>query len=210
MITALPRAVVFDLYGTLLHCESQPRSAADWRNLTGMDRRDFQTRIGTEILSRHDEMRKRGVAHPEIQWPEIVAQVAPSVNPARVARFERSTRANAGAHELIKWLRARGIPLALASNAQAYTLDELAESGFELAWFPIHFLSYQRGFSKPDPGVFAWVVEKFASIPPGEILMVGDREDNDILPAQAAGFATWTVTTTGLRPLFHTLKSLAK
>ena len=42
------------------------------------------------------------------------------------------------------------------------------------------------GVSKPQPGFFARLVEE-AGVPPEKIAYVGDRVDNDILPALAAG-----------------------
>jgi len=45
------------------------------------------------------------------------------------------------------------------------------------------------GVEKPDPAFFARVVES-AGVPAAEICYVGDRVDNDILPAAAAGMVT--------------------
>ncbi len=42
------------------------------------------------------------------------------------------------------------------------------------------------GVSKPDPRFFAKVVEA-AGVPATEIAYVGDRVDNDVIPARAAG-----------------------
>jgi FMN phosphatase YigB (HAD superfamily) len=46
--------------------------------------------------------------------------------------------------------------------------------------------SERWGVAKPDEGFFAHVVEE-AGAPAGEILYVGDRVDNDVLPALEAG-----------------------
>jgi len=46
--------------------------------------------------------------------------------------------------------------------------------------------SERWGVEKPDAGFFARVVES-AGVPAGEILYVGDRVDNDVVPALAAG-----------------------
>jgi FMN phosphatase YigB (HAD superfamily) len=46
--------------------------------------------------------------------------------------------------------------------------------------------SERWGVEKPDAGFFARVVEE-AGAPAGEILYVGDRVDNDVVPALAAG-----------------------
>ena len=48
-------------------------------------------------------------------------------------------------------------------------------------------LSFEHGFSKPDPHVFRILTARLLAggIRPGETLMVGDRLDNDILPEAA-------------------------
>ena len=46
--------------------------------------------------------------------------------------------------------------------------------------------SASLGVKKPDPGFFARVVE-LAGCEPAEVAYVGDRVDNDVLPAAAAG-----------------------
>ena len=45
------------------------------------------------------------------------------------------------------------------------------------------------GVAKPDPAFFARIVAELG-LPGGEIAYVGDRVDNDILPAAAAGLFT--------------------
>lgn len=203
-----PRAIVFDIYGTLLRVESIPRSDADWFEVFGIHRSEFQTRIQSEIHQRHQIARSNGMPYPEIQWPEVVATVLPTAAPDCLARFERRTLAADGALELLAELRAQTVPLGLVSNAQAYTLDELREAGISPEWFNPSFFSFEQGFSKPDPDVFRWIGQQYPSFDPSDILIVGDRLDNDILPAQALGFATWHVTSPGLNDLATWLKSL--
>ena len=55
------------------------------------------------------------------------------------------------------------------------------------------FWSYRHGFSKPDPHVFRILTARLEArgLRPAEILMVGDRLDNDIEPARAHGWLTW-------------------
>src|SRR5207302_1722010 len=45
------------------------------------------------------------------------------------------------------------------------------------------------GVEKPSPGFFARIVDE-AGCEPSSVLYVGDRTDNDVGPAQAAGLAT--------------------
>jgi FMN phosphatase YigB (HAD superfamily) len=77
-------------------------------------------------------------------------------------------------------LRARGLRLGAAGNM--FTRHE------EFLRPHVDFVgsSERWGVEKPDLGFFAHVVEA-AGVPAGEILYVGDRVDNDVLPARAAG-----------------------
>ena len=101
-----------------------------------------------------------------------------------------------GAAEFLSGLQNRGLLTGIASNAQSYTLAELAAAGIDPSPFPPHlcFWSWQQGYSKPDPGVFQHLATQLAtnhSIQPQEILMIGDRADNDIQPARSAGWKIW-------------------
>jgi FMN phosphatase YigB (HAD superfamily) len=77
-------------------------------------------------------------------------------------------------------LRARGLRLGAAGNMHAHHEDFLRPH--------VDFVgsSERWGVQKPHAGFFAHVVEE-AGAPAGEILYVGDRVDNDVLPALAAG-----------------------
>jgi FMN phosphatase YigB (HAD superfamily) len=77
-------------------------------------------------------------------------------------------------------LRTLGLRLGAAGNMRAVHEDFLRPH--------VDFVgsSERWGVEKPDPGFFTHVVEE-AAAPAGEILYVGDRVDNDVLPALAAG-----------------------
>jgi len=77
-------------------------------------------------------------------------------------------------------LRERGLRLGAAGNMYAVHED------FLRAHVDFVGSSERWGVEKPDAGFFAHVVED-AGAPAGEILYVGDRVDNDVLPALAAG-----------------------
>jgi FMN phosphatase YigB (HAD superfamily) len=48
------------------------------------------------------------------------------------------------------------------------------------------------GVSKPDPGFFVAALELLGGPVPSDVAYVGDRIDNDVLPAAAAGMrAIW-------------------
>jgi FMN phosphatase YigB (HAD superfamily) len=77
-------------------------------------------------------------------------------------------------------LRADGRRLGAAGNMYAHHEDFLRPH--------VDFVgsSERWGVEKPDAGFFARVVEA-AGAPPEEVLYVGDRVDNDVVPALAAG-----------------------
>lgn len=58
-----------------------------------------------------------------------------------------------------------------------------------LKYFQIHGISQIVGFSKPHPAIFQWALAQ-AACQPDQALMIGDRIDNDIVPARALGFKT--------------------
>jgi HAD superfamily hydrolase (TIGR01549 family) len=80
-------------------------------------------------------------------------------------------------------LRGRGFTVVIAGNQppQARTALELMELPVDAI-----FTSAEWGVEKPQPAFFARVAE-VAGCTPGEIAYVGDRLDNDVLPAAVAG-----------------------
>jgi FMN phosphatase YigB (HAD superfamily) len=77
-------------------------------------------------------------------------------------------------------LRERGLRLGAAGNMRVWHED------FLRAHVDFVGSSARWGVEKPAAGFFAQVVEE-AGVPVEEIAYVGDRVDNDVLPATAAG-----------------------
>jgi FMN phosphatase YigB (HAD superfamily) len=77
-------------------------------------------------------------------------------------------------------LRARGLRLGAAGNMYAHHED------FLRPYLDFVGSSERWGVKKPAEGFFTRVVEA-AGVPAAEIVYVGDRVDNDVLPALAAG-----------------------
>lgn len=214
-----PRAAIFDIYRTVLEVSPPPddgevRWAALCRERLGdgaarLTLAEFRVATQAEVAREHAAARVKGVVFPEVDWPSVVRAAMPEVatlDPAEQADFvfrqialSHTVRLKAGAVDVWRALRERGVLLGIASNAQAYTLRELAEAlegtGAEPAWFEptLCFWSFEHGFSKPDAQVFRGLTARLRArgIAPDEILMVGDRLDNDIAPAQAQGWRTW-------------------
>ena len=222
------RAVLFDIYGTLLEVSPAPADAAErwarlWQKMLGRPARlsleQFAARCDELIAREHAAARAAGVPHPEVFWPDIVAEVVPEL--ARFAaevpdefmfqqaQLWHTVRLMPGAAEALHALNRGAMRLGLASNSQPYTLRELADAlapvGLTRQIFTpaLCFLSFEHGFSKPDPHVFGLLAARLRAldIQPAETLMVGDRLDNDVAPARAQGFRTWHLTSEATQPL---------
>ncbi len=212
------RAVIFDVYGTLMQVGPPPTNAEElWRDLfqdtfktpPPLSRLDFSVACNRAITLRHNAAHARGITKPEILWPAIVAEVLPGLNKLKAAKRDdfiyqqiqigRSITLMPGMAPTLRWLLDKRCLIGIASNAQGYTLRELdtllKTAGLDGKIFApdVCVWSFQNGFSKPDPHVFQIVRARIEArdIHPGESLVVGDRLDNDIAPARLQGFHTW-------------------
>lgn len=212
------RAVIFDVYQTLLAVGPAPADGEPrWRELTKtlwgatapLGLGEFVAACDAVIAREHATARATGIRFPEIFWPDVVRAVIPAFGGLPAAAQERflleqkallhTVRLMPGSESVLRLLQRRGIPAGIASNAQPYTLlelaRELAPAGIGLAHFApdLCFWSFAHGFSKPDPHVFRLLTARLQArgIAVEDTLMVGDRLDNDIAPARAQGWRTW-------------------
>lgn len=211
------RAVVFDVYKTLL--EVGPDRLDEYA-FEELHRRELNTPPGrtlaeclvacNNVVARmHQHAQAPGIAHPEVQWPEVLAEVLPGfadLPEDRRIPFQvefmgaiRKIRRMPGALELLDACRQWRLPMGIASNAQAYTLAEMRAAGIDPDRFDpcLCFWSFEHGFSKPNPHAFRILEARLAArgFRAKQILMVGDRADNDIEPARRIGWHTWQVRT---------------
>jgi len=212
------RAVIFDVYQTLLAVGPAPADRdTRWHELTKetfgapvpLLLGEFVQLCDAVIAREHAAARAAGIPFPEVFWPDVVRAVIPGFRELPAAAQEgfllqqkallHTVSLMPGVEHVLRLLRERGVPVGIASNAQPYTLRELARelapAGIELAHFAsdLCFWSFAHGFSKPDPHVFRLLTARLRArgLAPGEALMVGDRLDNDIAPARAQGWRTW-------------------
>ena len=197
------RAVLFDIYQTVLKATPVPRA----------DRRDAMARVAREFdLPTHlpldeafdDAIRmahhESPFPHPEVDVREIWRSIFPELSDpagfaAAIEDAVNPTQAVQGAPDLIISLHQQGLELGIVSNAQAYTLPLLERHLGEAAscFTPeLSVLSYQYLRAKPDPELFRIAIEPLLhrGIPASEILMIGDSPTNDIEPAKGLGLQT--------------------
>ncbi|MDP2329118.1 MAG: HAD family hydrolase [Reyranella sp.] len=118
-------------------------------------------------------------------------------DPRTIGRVEARVRAMLGNLDvfqlrpeidgLLRRLHGRGVPLGIVANQPAAARERLRRAGIgEL--FEYQGMSALTGLSKPDPRAFAAAAEALGVLP-AACIMVGDRIDNDIVPAKALGMA---------------------
>lgn len=85
-------------------------------------------------------------------------------------------------------LKSKGYKLGIIANQAPGTKERLERYGI-LHFFDEVVASAEEGISKPDQRIFEIALQR-ANCLPGEAVMIGDRLDNDILPAKALGMKT--------------------
>jgi HAD superfamily hydrolase (TIGR01549 family) len=170
--------VVFDVGETLV---SEDRVWADWARWLGVSPTVLAAALGSSIAGRQDHRDAFTIVRPGIDLDR-----------------ERSAKEAAG----IRWafdtddlypdavpcldrLRADGLRVGIAANQPAAVGPMLAEMGLEVEFVAT---SATWGVTKPDPEFFERLT-RAAGLPPDRIAYVGDRLDNDVLPARRAGMA---------------------
>lgn len=118
-------------------------------------------------------------------------------DPRTIERVRQRVRAMVGNLEvfqlrpeidgLLRRLRERGLALGIVANQPESVRARLDRAGIG-GLFDHHGLSGVTGLRKPDPRAFLAAAEALG-VAPAACIMVGDRIDNDIVPAKALGMA---------------------
>ncbi|HYG34634.1 MAG TPA: HAD family hydrolase, partial [Clostridia bacterium] len=173
------RVIIFDIYNTLLQVGAAPPDAeVRWLRLcrslgketTVLSLAEFDAKCREAIARDHAAAKARGVAFPEVFWPEITCTVLPQLkglSPDSLddflyehAQLQRTVQLMPGAGEALRTLHQQGTVLGLCSNSQPYTLRELAQAlaqvrlTMEIFDPRLCFYSFRAGFSKPNLKAF--------------------------------------------------------
>lgn len=198
------RAVIFDIYGTLLSAPAggvKPDAHADPLLREILRQNGFNppaspcTELHAAVLRHHAVA---GVAFPEVDlrtlWREILKPDENTDMTALVTALEHAWHPASpipGAEQAVRRLSRSGLSLGLLSNAQCNTLHALEDIA-DLFAPELTILSYQHGIAKPSPELFDMLTERLAGrgITPAETLFIGNDPQHDIAPAAAHGFMT--------------------
>lgn len=169
-------AVVFDVGETLV---DETRVWGQWADWLGVPRLTFMAALGAVIA--------RGGDHRE-----VFELFRPGMDVAAEARRHgvagRSDLLSLDdlypdALDCLRALAADGYRLGIAANQPAPAADVLRDMAID---FDLIATSSAWGVAKPDPAFFERIAQELA-LPPSAIAYVGDRLDNDVRPARAAG-----------------------
>jgi HAD superfamily hydrolase (TIGR01549 family) len=173
------QAVFFDVGETIVDETEIYGAWADW---LGVPRLTFFSVLGAVIARSGHLVEAFAHFRPDFDLAEAWAARAEAGLPE--AWGEASLYPDA--RPCLEALRAMGLTVGVAGN-------QTLEAGVILAGLdlPVDVLATSAGWGveKPSAGFFERVVAA-AGCPAGSVLYVGDRLDNDIAPAQAAGLAT--------------------
>jgi HAD superfamily hydrolase (TIGR01549 family) len=170
------RAVFFDIGETLVD-ESEAWGA--WADWLGVSRLTLGAALGS-VIERADHHRTAlHVVRPGLDF----AAEERARDAAGLPRPEELFVAYPDAAPCLAALRAAGLRVGIAGNQRPAAVLALARLGLEA---DVVATSAGWGVAKPDPAFFARVAA-LAQVPAHEIAYVGDRVDNDVEPARAAG-----------------------
>lgn len=170
------KAVFFDVGETLVDETRQWLSWADW---LGISRLSFCAALGAVIERGEHHWRVFDAFVPDFDLKEAAASRAAAGQGYAIEPRDLYPDALAGLHEL----KAAGFRVGIAGNQPEEAEPALKACGFDADYIAS---SARWGVEKPSPAFFTKVIEA-AGCRPSEIAYVGDRLDNDVLPARRAG-----------------------
>lgn len=173
------RWVILDVGETLI---DETRVWSTWADHLGIPRLTFMAVLGAEIAREGhylDVFARFGIA----DWREWAVSVESEYGGFKpIDLYPDALRSMAA-------LRGRGYRLAVIANQPAQRTAELRALGVEAE---VIAMSAEMGISKPAPEFFTRALELIGSPSPGEVAYVGDRVENDVIPAIEAGMlAVW-------------------
>jgi len=170
------RAVCFDVGETLI---DETRHWEGWAAFLGVPRLTLFTALGVTMARGESLRRVFEIFRPDLDFANV-----------RKMRAAQGYRYDFHPEDLypdvvpcLTALRERGVKVLIAGNQPIE-----AEAALVRLDLPADVIATSAGWgvSKPDPAFFARVIEA-AGEPPEQIAYVGDRVDNDVQPARAAG-----------------------
>lgn len=200
------RAVIFDMYETLVTLMTGPRCfSGEMAALAGADPAAFRTAWRhTEEERMLGGLTMEAALRRAMEGAHCWSQAAYD----EVLRLRHASRRicperlHPGILPMLDALRARGMRIGLCSNCQSEEADAIRRS---VLWpyFDAPVTSCEAGVMKPDPAIFRLCAGRLA-VSPAECLYVGDGGSHELEAARALGMrplqAAWYLVDGDLQP----------
>ena len=173
-----PSVVVFDIGEVLI---DETRVWGTWAELIGTSPLTFAAVLGAAVVQGQDHEAVFEHLAPNLEWRTLV-----EAHEARYGGFREEDLYD-DVRPCLTAIREQGRRVVLAGNQPARRTAQL--TALDL---PVDQLatSDDLGAEKPSPAFFHALGTLTDGADPGTVLYVGDRVDNDVLPAAAAGMRT--------------------
>ena len=173
------KAVVFDAGETLIN---EARLYRHWAEYVNVPEHVFFASLGAIIQNREHHLEMFQLLTPGFDLAKAREERVQQKTPDRFE--ERDLYPDAA--PAIRAIHAMGLRVAIAANQ-----PQSFEATMRACNLPIEFVasSTRWGVAKPAPEFFKRIIDEL-QLPPAEIAYVGDRTDNDIVPAKQAGMFT--------------------
>ena len=178
------RAIVFDLYGTLLELGDRALYREVPR-LLGIAKRRWMEVVRSRLLttSYPDREAFAGAVCAALQPDHDRRQVSGVV--AAVETELASIRPFPGVLSLLRFLKGRGLGLGLLSNLSSVHTEPLRSLELD-SCFDVVVLSCAEGRTKPDPEIYRAICRRLGVVPE-QILSVGDSHRSDVVAPSGLG-----------------------
>jgi HAD superfamily hydrolase (TIGR01662 family) len=173
-----PRVIVFDI-GEVLVDETRVWSV--WADLLGVSPFTLAAVLGAAIAQGEDHRLAFPHVAPNVEWQDFEDEHERRFGGIQDRDLYTDVR------PCLQELRELGFTVIVAGNQPTRRTAQLL--ALDLPHDQL-VTSEELGAEKPDPAFFAEVLRRSESSDPSELLYVGDRVDNDILPAAQAGWRT--------------------
>lgn len=173
-----PTAVAFDVGEVLI---DETRVFDLWADLLGVSRLSLGAVFGAAIVQGQDDRAVFPHVATNLDWEELADE-----HEQRYGGFEEADL-YPDVRPCLEELAQQGVTVVLAGNQPAVRRRQLEALGLPCDAVRT---SQELGCAKPDPAFFDAVLELTGVEDPGQVLYVGDRVDNDVVPAAARGLRT--------------------
>lgn len=187
------RAIIFDLYGTLIHEPDFEECFVALAATSGVDLADYRVARQQTV----PDATTGRLATAEARARAILAHLGRPVGDGlveRLAEIERATRWSGvrlypTTLPTLRALRERGYRLGLVSDCTAVMGRPIPEQFGLLPLLDAVALSYEVGHAKPSPAIFHAATDALG-VEPASCLFVGDGGSDELNGARALGMTT--------------------